>query len=314
MQHRGQRADDFDASYAGIREKWAEADLSVANIEFPVQPDEPVGPEIGSTRFNGSPRHLKALASAGLDVMVTSNNHAFDQGVEGLLSTLSQVESVGAIPVGTARSLSQLEDVRLIQAGPLQVAIIAYTYTINPIQEEPGDWLFRPRDLPVFVPNFPDWHGKWRARGQEMFARHVKAAREAGADLIVAYCHWGKEWHFQPEAQQREAAHDLVEAGFDLVVGSHSHVLQGSEVYRGKLISYSLGNLNSDFRPWQTRTGALLEVAATTQPPHTVVDFSYLPTFIELEGHRVTLLSAQESGERRQARALAERILGPACR
>jgi poly-gamma-glutamate synthesis protein (capsule biosynthesis protein) len=314
MQHRNQKDDDFDASYAGIRRELSKAGLAIANLEFPVQPNKPVGPEIGSTRFNGSPQHVKALASAGLDVLVTSNNHAFDQGIEGLHSTLAQIKSSGAIPVGTAPSLDDLEDVQLIDLGHLQLALIAYTYTINPIREEPGEWTFHPRDLPVFVPNFPDWQGAWRSQGRMMFVRHVRNARKAGADLVIAYCHWGKEWHFQPSPNQRRAAHDLIDAGFDLVVGSHSHVLQGSEVYRGKLISYSLGNLNSDFRPWQTRTGALLEVTVATRPEPAIVDFAYLPTFIELAGHRVTLLSTGETGERLRARTLAERILGPACR
>ncbi len=132
---------------------------------------------------------------------------------------------------------------------------------------------------------------------------------------MIAFCHWGREWSFQPDPSQQQAAYDLVDAGFDLVVGSHGHVLQGPEVYRNRLIAYSLGTLVSDFRPLKTRTSALLEVEITAGTMPRVTRFNYIPTLVEGTPRRITVLGTDEKGaERQQARALARRVLGTALR
>ena len=70
----------------------------------------------------------------------------------------------------------------------------------------------------------------------------ISSLKEQGADVIIASCHWGIEREYYPNDYQRNLAHGLVDAGADLVIGSHPHVLQGVEVYNGKVICYSLGN------------------------------------------------------------------------
>ena len=95
MQHWGQRHDDFRLSYAGLEELIGNADLTVANLEFPVHTLRPVGPGPGSVQFNGSVEHVKALAEVGVNVLVTANNHAFDQGIEGLRWTIKIIRREG---------------------------------------------------------------------------------------------------------------------------------------------------------------------------------------------------------------------------
>jgi poly-gamma-glutamate synthesis protein (capsule biosynthesis protein) len=314
MQHRLQAESNFSECYAEIGPVLENAHVATANLEFPVNPKRPVGPEIGSVEFNGSPEHVQALIDAGFNTLVTANNHAFDQGEQGFYSTLEVIKGLGGTAAGTARKASELNRPEFPESKGLRVGISAYTYSLNSVRGNTDQFTHPPRDLAIEVPNFGEWEGPWRTLGQETFARDVSRAREAGVDFLIAICHWGKEWHFQPNADQRQAAHDLIDAGYDLVVGSHSHVLQGSELYRGKLISYGLGNLNSDFRPWQTRTGALLEVDILPGEIPPLVDFRYYPTFIETEGHKVTFLNPkdEETGDRLLARKLANRVLGPA--
>ncbi len=313
MQHWEQQFDDFSISYAGLEELIRNADLTVANLEFPVFPFAPVGPGLGSVRFNGSVEHVRALGEVGVDVLVTANNHAFDQGMEGLRQTIKIIRRSGMVPLGTAESQAELARPYVEDVAGIRVGILAYTYGVNPIVRGPEDLEFPPRDLPVHTLNFLEWSGIWRDRGLQMIRRHVNRARGDGAEFLVAYCHWGEEWDFSPSEHQRAAAHDLIDGGFDLVIGSHAHVLQGPEVYKGRLIAYSLGSLISDFRPWEVRTAALLEIGLARYGGRIyTVGFSYHPTFVEPDGHRVTLLDARARGVQKRAFELSLSVLGPA--
>ncbi len=312
MQHWEQRHDDFRLSYAGLEELIKSADLTVFNLEFPVHP-QPVGVGPGSVRFNGSVEHVKALEKLGVDVLVTANNHAFDQGTEGLRQTVKTILAAGIAPVGTAESMDKLAQPYVKDVQGIQVGILAYTYGVNPIIGGPKDLEHAPRDLPIHRLNFLEWSGIWRDRGLRMINQHVTRARDAGAEFLVAYCHWGEEWDFSPSEHQIAAAHDLIDGGVDLVIGSHGHVLQRPEVYRGRLIAYSLGSLISAFRPWEVRTAALLEVGlARFNGRVYTVGFSYYPTLVEPDGHRVILLRAPARGVQERALELSLSVLGPA--
>lgn len=314
MEHANQHGDDFAATFAGIKQLLQHADLAAGNLEFPVNPAAPLGPEFGTVIFNGSARQVKALAAAGFDLMATSNNHQFDQGIEGAESTLRVIGEAGMKAVGSAPRGSPVE-VRTLTAGGARIAFAAYTYPPNIYQQEEKTYRLWSRGWPVNELNFNDWSGGYREKGLRYFARDVAAARESEADFVVAQVHWGKEWTFQPTEDQRRAAHDLIDAGFDLVVGGHAHVVSPPEVYRGKLIAYSLGNLVSDFEPMEARLGALLEVRLT-KPTHggqlEASDFLYHPVLTDRSAanHLVKLLRPSDSGEAGEAWKLAQRVLG----
>jgi poly-gamma-glutamate capsule biosynthesis protein CapA/YwtB (metallophosphatase superfamily) len=314
MEHDNQHKDDFTATYAGIKRLVQNADLAAGNLEFPVNPAAPLGPEFGTVIFNGSALQVKALAAAGFDLMATANNHQFDQGIEGAESTLRVIGEAGMKAVGTAPKGSPVE-VRTLKAGGARIAFAAYTYPPNIYQQEGKTYRLWSRGWPVNELNFNDWSGSYREKGLRHFARDVAAAKESEADFVVALVHWGKEWTFQPTADQRRAAHDLIDAGFDLVVGGHAHVVSPPEVYRGKLIAYSLGNLVSDFEPWEARLGALLEVGLI-KPTHggrlEAADFVYHPILTDRSAadHAVKLLQPGDSVEAAEAWKLAQRVLG----
>ncbi len=140
-------------------------------------------------------------------------------------------------------------------------------------------------------------------RGYASFREHVELARREGARILVAFVHWGEEWHFQPTDDQRLAARDMIDAGFDLVIGSHVHVLNPAEIYQGKLIAYSLGNVLSAFEPLEVRTSAVLDVdlgVPSTGSP-TLRDFRYRPTLaLTNSRHRLQVPSHTRVRERRK--------------
>lgn len=312
MQHHNQRNDAFATSYANMVERLRGFDLLVGNLEFPVDSEQPVGPARSSVRFNGSPAHLDALAGAGFGLLSLANNHAFDQGLDGLHRTIAAVESRGMAVVGGARRLDEVRPaVRDVQG--IRVGVQGFTYTVNGYPAGTStlndDMVWPPRDFPVLSVNFADWRGPWRAQGQAVFQAQADAARRGGAEFLVAVVHWGDEWHLAPSEDQRRAARDLIDAGFDLVVGSHPHVLSGSELIGGRLVAYSLGNFISDFVPLETRTGAILSATLGRTPEGVrLVDFAFVPTVVDrAEGHRIR----EADGD---AAAHARRLLGPGVR
>ena len=313
MQHRAQAQSDFQASYAHIKPLIESFDLSVGNLEFPVHPERPVGPPIRSVRFNGSPDHLDALASSGFDVLSTSNNHAFDQGLEGVAATLDALEDRELIAVGTGDTGGS-DALKMVEIGGLRIGFAAYTRSPNSYPDADGDIDYWLRDWPIHELNFDDWSAEFRAEGVALFAAHARRSEAEAADLLIALVHWGDEWHFQPNPDQRSAAHDMIDAGFDLVVGGHSHVLNPPELYRGRLIAYSLGNLISDFAELEARTGAILEVTVemTALDEVGVVDFAYYPVLTARDGHVVLPLGTDLTGDQIEAWKLARRIVGRA--
>jgi poly-gamma-glutamate synthesis protein (capsule biosynthesis protein) len=246
-------------------------------------------------------------------VLQTANNHCFDRGVIGMMRTLDAIEGRGMRAVGTARSIEALWAAPLlVTVKGLDLAFRAYTIPPN-VQVDSLGRRIQPRDLPVFVLPFNHWRDQNRMRGLALFRDHVAQARSAGAEFLVALVHWGKEYYARPTADQRDAAHDLVDAGFDLVVGTHSHVLNGAEVYRGKLIAYSLGNLMSQGRMIESRTSAVLEVRVvpgSRTKPAAVAGFGYWLVFLRHPDHLVEPLDSATGPVEAQAWAFARQVLG----
>src|SRR6185369_11508812 len=251
MEHAPQPGGSFDESYARIAPILHGSDLAVGNLEFPVLEGRAVGPENDTVRFNGSPAHLDALKAAGFGLLSTANNHAFDQGVDGMRSTIDELERRQLRYVGTARTKGDLaRQLVVVDVHGIRVAFFAYTGLLNTYLKDDLQFEDPPADLPLAFANFSEWDGEYREIADAMFRADAQRARSAGADFVVALTHWGEEWTFAPTGDQRDAAHDLLGAGFDLVVGGHGHVLNAPEVHDGKLIVYSLGNLFCDFAEW----------------------------------------------------------------
>jgi hypothetical protein len=202
----------------------------------------------------------------------------------------------------------------IVERNGFRIGFFAYTFPPNSYGDARGEIRYWQSDWAVHQLNFADWSAEYRAEGLDLIARHARAARDAHVDWLVALVHWGREWQFQPTPDQRLAGRDLIDQGFDLVVGSHSHVLNPVEVYRDRLIAYSLGNLISDFRPWEARTGAVLQVdlRRASERRLAIADFRAVPVLTEEPGHRVRPVHPDSVGDQ-APRDLARKVLGPAC-
>ena len=260
LQHPSHKRADFAALYTPHRALLTEADTTVATLEFPVDPDEPIGPVPGTLQFNGSPTHLKALEQAGVDVLSIATDHAWDTG--DIQATTQQISAAGMRPLAHGPLV--------LDVGGTRVALVAYTQTLQPRREDfrsglvsassnAASLIWAPDDLPVRALNFTDWTAEFQEYGRGVFRRDVQRARQAGAQLVVALPHWAPDFSSGPTKAMLRAADDLADAGFDAVIGTGSH---SSQVVSDRSIpvAWSLGSFMSDFREPELRRPRVVDL------------------------------------------------------
>lgn len=224
----------------------ADADYRIGNIECPVAT---VGRPLESKIFNfrADPRVVEMLKGR-FDALAVSNNHSGDYGKEAFLETMALLDRAGIRHFGGGHNLVEAHQPLWIEKKGLRIAVLGYNE-------------FKPR---IFEATADSPGIAWSEDSQVV--GDIRAARAAGADLVIPFMHWGWERETQPTARQRQLARTLIDAGADVVVGGHPHVTQGAEYYKGHLIVYSLGNFVFDgFTLPAAKVGWLLRLTVDRQ-------------------------------------------------
>lgn len=201
-----------------------EADLFMVNQEFPFSSRGTPAKDKQFT-FRLSPEYVSLFREMGIDLVTLANNHALDFGTDALLDTCDTLDQAGIPHVGAGENLDQAKALYKQQIGEWTVGFLGATRVI-PV----GEWAAtdsRPGMLSTYDP--------------ALLLEEIRKGKEA-CDYLVVYVHWGIEREEFPKDYQCQLGHQFLDAGADLVIGSHPHVLQGIEYYQGKPIVYSLGN------------------------------------------------------------------------
>lgn len=250
-----------DHLFAGVRAVLRADDLTIGNLECAVATCG--SPADKQFTFRANPRLLPGLRASGVDAVSLANNHSLDYGRAALRETLAHLRRVGLAAAGAGEDASRASRPILLRAGGQTVALLAASRVLPS-----GDWYAgsgRPGIASAYDPS--------------RLLREIRAARPT-ADVVVVYLHWGKERALRPEWYQRALARQCVDAGADLVIGTHPHVLQGFEYYRGKLVAYSLGNfvftdrdkttalLQTTFRGGALREAEVIPCRIVDRRPH----------------------------------------------
>lgn len=218
-----------------------DADYTIGNLECPIATG---GKAIDSKpiTFRAHPRSL-AVLKGRFDALAVANNHSGDYGRGAFLETLAFLEKAGIRTFGGGRNLAEAHAPLWIERKGLRIAVLGYNE-------------FKPRS---FEAGASSPGIAWSEDSQVV--GDIRAARAAGADLVIPFMHWGWERELQPTGRQRQLARLMIDAGADAVVGGHPHVTQGAETYRGRPIIYSLGNFVFDgFELPAARVGWLLRL------------------------------------------------------
>lgn len=208
----------------GIRTEIEKADIFMVNQEFPfTQRGRAAADKQFTFRLPESRMHL--LQEMGVDIVTLANNHILDFGEEGLLDSCKALDEAGIMYVGGGEDFARASALKTITVGQ---KIIGFLGTSRVYMD--ASWAAGAGHPGVFS-----------TYDTTLPLKAIKEARQQ-CDFLVVYVHWGVERETVPKDYQRSMGRAYIDAGADLVVGSHPHVLQEMEEYNGKMIVYSLGN------------------------------------------------------------------------
>lgn len=214
----------YQYPYEYVRDLFISDDLSVLNLETPVT-DRGTPAEDKSFVFKALPKALPSMHQAGVDAVSLANNHTLDQGVEGLLDTMKHLKDNSIHYFGAGKNKQDAYAPVYLERQGIKIALCGYSRVIPH-----ADWAAGKNKPGLAVAYDP-----------KEAVKAIQGARE-NADLVIVVAHWGKERTTELEKHQTSLAHSFVDAGADLIIGGHPHVLQGLERYKGKWIAYSTGN------------------------------------------------------------------------
>jgi poly-gamma-glutamate synthesis protein (capsule biosynthesis protein) len=223
-----------------------EADLVLGNLESVIgveaapRPGLYAGPEQQPYRLQAPTQAVGWLQAAGFDLLGLANNHALDFGPAGLAETAQRLQAAGITPLGAGPSLEAASQPHFRQMGPVRLAFLALNFVPDPAGQPAG----------------AEWQpGRW----DQAQALAAITSAQAQAEAVIVSVHWGREYSLSPDPAQAEAAQAMRDAGADLIIGHHPHVVQGPALLEAdQVVIYSLGNFVFDQQFGQTNQGLAL--------------------------------------------------------
>lgn len=238
---------DFKPSFSYVKKYLSGADYTIGNLEMTLAGKSK--PYAGYPAFNAPDEYIDALKDAGFDFLVTANNHSMDTGEEGLLRTIDVIKKNNLPYAGTFKTQSDHDSIRIVDIKGLKLAVLNYTYGTN------GAY---PKAEHKYMLNVID---------SVAITNEIKKAKELGSDIVLVFYHFGNENAAEPVQSQKDAVRYAWQAGANLIIGSHPHVVgpvKYIEPYKENrdsvFIAYSLGNFISNQYWRYTDAGVILNL------------------------------------------------------
>ncbi|MBK8883505.1 MAG: CapA family protein [Bacteroidales bacterium] len=240
---------EYDDVFKFIKPVISEADIAIANFEVTLGGP----PYMGYPQFSSPPALAAACKNAGIDYMVTANNHAADRGRKGIEGTINRLDSLAIPHTGTFLNAASRDSLYplMFKKNGVSIALLNYTYGTNGINVPE----------PVIV-NILD---------KSVITTDIRKAKANNPDITILFLHWGTEYDTVPSKFQTDLANYFFSLGVDLIIGSHPHVLQkmiwSKSITGGKdgIVVYSMGNFISNQRKPKTDGGAIVRIEFTRQ-------------------------------------------------
>ncbi|MGD9897647.1 MAG: CapA family protein [Calditrichaceae bacterium] len=233
-------ANRFDYPFSNLS-AMRDADIFMINLESPFTVrGNPVEKQF---TFRASPKYAGMLKESGVDIVTLANNHMYDYGETGIFDTIGLLDSVGIKHVGAGRNLIDARQPVIFDIHGLKLAYLAYYGTGPHSDSHPAT----------------EADAGTAMRNLAYIKEDIQKIRDQ-VDYIVINFHWGVEKANYPEESEKYYARKSIDYGADLIVGHHPHVLQGVELYKGKVIAYSLGNFIFGGNGRTFETSAVLKI------------------------------------------------------
>jgi len=216
------RTNGYDSPFRRIATELKSGDITIANLESPIARG---GSEFTGKRFRfrAEPELAGALKGSGINLVTLANNHTMDFGGQALMETIQNLGNAGIVWIGAGANLAEARKMALYTIKGKKIAFLGYSLT-RPVE------FFAGRNRPGTAPGF-----------EKIFVEDIRRARQEANHVIVSF-HWGAEGMSEIQPYQRTVAHRAIDAGADVIIGHHPHVLRGIERYKAGIVFYSLGN------------------------------------------------------------------------
>ena len=246
----GPNRPDPDTIFDGVRDVLAQGDLIFGQLEPCLAASGTPLPQ-ARLPMRGDPKGAGAIRRAGFNIVSFATNHCMDWGREAFFETLEVLRANGMQVIGAGKDLNEARKPAIVERNGTKIAFLAYNSILPQnywaTEDRPGCAPLRGLTIyeqiehdqpgtPARVHSFPV------QEDLDHIISDIKAARER-ADLVMVSLHWGI--HFVPAVlaqYQRIAAHAIIDAGADMILGHHTHILKPTEIYKGKPIIYSMAN------------------------------------------------------------------------
>lgn len=222
------KSEGIEDLFAGVAGSLTGGDIVIGNLENPLSlRGTPVKNK--EYTFRGLPEAAGGMRNAGINMVSLANNHIMDYGPEALADTLDLLNQAGIAYAGAGANSAEAYKHTTFGVKGKKVAFFAYSAVVPE-----GSWATATR------PGMATTREKWSTRLEA-----IEAASKENDYVIVSF-HWGLEYEDHPQEYQRDFARRVIDAGADMVIGHHPHVIQGIELYKGRIIAYSLGDFVFD--------------------------------------------------------------------
>lgn len=263
---------NYDSQFICVKDALSKADYTIANLELTISVNDSY---TGYPGFRIPESILTTLKDCGIDMFTMANNHMLDGKFEGLVHTVDKVEEYGFAHVGAYRTAEEAGQPVVADINGIRFGFLAYTDHVNENE----------RHLTSEQAGFCV---KLLSRAD--FRSDVQALRDLGAEVVICMPHWGNEGRRAVPAANREYARAMVEAGVDIILGSHPHMVQPIDmaemevngVNKDILIAWSLGNFISNQTYRYEDSGIILDFTVTREEDGgiRIHDVGYVPVFV----------------------------------
>lgn len=284
---------NFDKIFTYVSSQIKDCDYFVANLETTLAGTENGRKYTGFPCFNSPDSILDSLKKAGVDCLLTANNHTYDTGAHGVKRTLEKVKETGFDSVGTRQTEADkkyiVKDIKGIRLG-----IACYTYETEYEKGKALNGIPVGKETAPLINSFDyaDMTGFYEEIGADLTGMVSE-----GAEVTVVYLHWGNEYQLTPDSHQKEIAQKLCEMGVDVIIGGHPHVVQPVDLITSAdgthktVCVYSVGNMVSNQRrnlmglkTGHTEDGLIFKVTVSKYSDGTVLveKVKSVPTWVHL--------------------------------
>ena len=277
----GQTSGDFDytKAFMDVAPILADADLAILNFEGNV-----CGAPYGNASSSAPQKMLEALKSAGVDMLQMANSQSITNGMNGLISTLTNIRNAGLEPIGAFSSQEEFRKAKgytIVEVSGIKIAFVAFTKGMDGRGMPNGN-----EDCVNLL--YEDYSTTYQKVNTEGITKILKSVASEKPDLTIALLHWGSEYNDNISKTQESIVSLMQKQGVDAIIGTHSHMVHEItyDEVTGQFVAYSLGDFFGDGSRGGTNYSILLDLeitmdheAGTTM----VTGYDYTPIYILAE-------------------------------